>query len=69
MALAATCEQKELLNERGFFVIEEYLDADEVAGLNDAFDEVGARLRGERGMNARPAFDEVGDAPASASGA
>ncbi len=50
MALAATCEQKELLNERGFFVIEEYLDADEVAGLNDAFDEVGARLRGERGM-------------------
>ena len=50
MALAATSEQKELLNERGFFVIEEYLVADEVAVLNDAFDEVGARLRGERGM-------------------
>ena len=50
MALAATAEQKELLNTQGFFVIEEYLDAGEVAVLNDAFEEVGARLRGERGM-------------------
>ncbi len=50
MALAATSEQKELLNERGFFVIEEYLDADEVAVLNDAFEEVGARLRNERSL-------------------
>ena len=50
MALAATAEQKDLLNEQGFFVIEEYLDAGEVAVLNDAFEEVGARLRRERGM-------------------
>ena len=50
MALIATPEQKELLNERGFVVIEEFLNADEVAVLSDAFEEVGARLRGERGM-------------------
>ncbi|MYE68257.1 MAG: hypothetical protein F4236_09070, partial [Acidimicrobiia bacterium] len=52
MALAATAEQKELLNTQGFFVIEEYLEAGEVAVLNDAFEEVGARLRRERGMAA-----------------
>lgn len=50
MALIATQEQKEQLNERGFFVIESLLSPEEVAGVAAAMDEVEARVRRERNI-------------------
>ncbi len=52
MALVATLEQKREVDEFGFTVIERFLDEGEVRELSEAFDEVGARLRGRLGKGA-----------------
>ena len=50
MAIAMTEQQKDDLNRKGFFIVENLLSADEVAAVAAAMDQVAAEVRAERGL-------------------
>ena len=50
MAIAMTDQQKDDLNRKGYFVVENLLGTDEVAAVAAAMDQVAAEVRAERGL-------------------
>jgi ectoine hydroxylase-related dioxygenase (phytanoyl-CoA dioxygenase family) len=56
MAIAMTDQQKEELNDKGFFIVENVLSADRVETISRAIDEVVDRVRSERNLPVGPSF-------------
>ena len=50
MAIAMTGQQKDDLERKGYFVVENLLSADETAAVSAAMDQVAAEVRAERGL-------------------
>lgn len=50
MPIAMTPEQEKDFEEKGFIILEDFLQQDELAGLLDAVEEVGDKIRASRGM-------------------
>ncbi len=50
MAIAMTDQQKDDLNRKGYFVVENLLGPDEVAAVAAAMHQVAAEVRAERGL-------------------
>src|ERR1700738_1895933 len=56
MPLAMTAEQHRSFEERGFILIENFFEQAELARLLAAIDEVGDRVRAEKGLTERDPF-------------